>query len=145
MTTAHTLEGLLAAARARISRFEPREAYEAAARGALIVDTRSREARERDGVVPGALHIPRSVLEWRVAADAELRNPHVRGLDQTLVLLCDHGCSTVLAAATLVDLGYDGAGDVIGGFAAWKAAGLPVGDAPPPTPGLLGMGSPDPV
>ena len=138
-----TLEELLAAATTRIVRLEPRDAFAAAADGALIVDIRSHDARRRDGIVPGSLHIPRTVLEWRVAPDSASRNPCVGDLEQRLVLLCDHGYSTVLAAATLVDLGFASAGDVIGGFAAWRDAGLPVAAAPPSAPGLPGMAAPD--
>lgn len=138
-----TLDELLAVAAARITRLEPRDAFAAAAAdGALIIDIRSDEARRRDGVVPGSLHIPRTVLEWRVASDSASRNPHIEGPEQRLVLLCDHGYSTVLAAAVLVDLGFATAGDVIGGFVAWKDAGLPVVEAPPPLPGRSGMGLP---
>jgi rhodanese-related sulfurtransferase len=142
MVRMRTLAELLAEAAARISRLEPREAFEAAAGGALIVDIRSHEARQRDGVVPGSLHIPRTVLEWRVAPNSDSRNPHI-GAGDRLVLLCDDGCSTVLAAATLVDLGLRDAGDVIGGFAAWRDAGLPVSEAPSPAPGPPGMAAPD--
>ena len=77
----------------------------------------------RDGIVPGSLHIPRTVLEWRLAPGGAWRNPFIRGPEQQLILICDHGCSTILAAATLVDLGYARAGDVIGGFEAWREAG----------------------
>lgn len=140
---AQTLEELLAAAASRIARLEPPDAFAAAADGALIVDIRSDDARLRDGIVPGSLHIPRSVLEWRVAPDSASRSPHIGGLEQRLLLLCDHGCSTVLAAASLVDLGFVDSGDVIGGFAAWRDAGLPVTDAPPRAPGLPGMAAPD--
>ncbi len=138
-----TLEELLATSCARISRLEPGDAFAATAGGALIIDIRSHDARRSDGIVPGALHIPRTVLEWRVAPDGELRNPHVGGPEQQLVLLCDHGCSSALAAATLVGLGFASAGDVIGGFVAWKDAGLPVAEAPPSPAGLPGMGRPD--
>jgi rhodanese-related sulfurtransferase len=93
--------------------------------GAVLVDVRSRDARERDGVIPGAYHVPRTVLEWRVASD-DHRNPALDG--KRLILVCDQGFSTVLAAATLVDLGRD-TGDVIGGFEAWRADELPIGVA----------------
>ena len=145
VTRPRTLEELLSAACARISRLEPRDAFAATAIGALIVDIRSHEARRDDGIVPGALHIPRTVLEWRVAPDGEFRNPHVGGPEQQLLLLCDHGCSSVLAAATLVDLGFARAGDVIGGFLAWEEAGLPVAEARPSRPGRPGMAGPDPA
>jgi rhodanese-related sulfurtransferase len=138
-----TLDELLAEARARIERLSPVEALAAMAEGALMVDIRSDGAR-RSGVIPGSLHIPRTVLEWRIAPDSLWRTPHVRGLEQRLLVLCDHGCSSSLAAATLVDLGFR-AGDVIGGFEAWQRAGLPV--APPTSPapaGPPGMGPPEP-
>ncbi len=144
--TRRTLEDLLADAGARIERLSPAEAQAALEGGAVLVDIRSDGDRERDGVVPGALHIPRTVLEWRLAPDSEWRSPHVGGLDERVVLLCDHGCSSVIAAATLVDLGFQRAGDVVGGFAAWREAGLPVVPASPTEhgpDGLPGMGPPD--
>ncbi len=113
--------------------------------GAILVDTRSSEDRERDGVVPGSFHIPRTVLEWRTAPDSAWRNPHI-GSESVLIVLCDHGYSSIFAAATLVDLGFAGAGDVIGGFEAWRNAGLPVGAAPVRRRGaeeLAGLGGPD--
>lgn len=139
-----SIDTLLAEARGRIARLEPREALDAAQAGALIVDIRSREARERDGVVPGSLHLPRTVLEWRVDPESPWRNEHVGGLERRLIVLCDHGWSSSLAAATLVDLGFEGAGDVVGGFEAWAAAGLPVAQPREPDPGRLpGTGPPD--
>lgn len=111
----------------------------------MLVDIRSNDAREDDGIVPGSLHIPRTVLEWRVAPGSPWRNPHVDGAGE-IILLCDHGYSSILAAATLVDLGFVGAGDVIGGFEAWREAGLPVEPAPErrdPSGRLPGMGGPD--
>jgi rhodanese-related sulfurtransferase len=132
-----TIGDPLAEAAARIRRYEPREAQAAVEAGAIFVDIRSAEARARDGVIPGAVHVPRTVLEWRVAPTSQWRNPVLD--DARLIVVCDHGYSSVLAAATLVDLGRD-TGDVIGGFEAWVAAGLPVG-SPGPTPdGLPGMG-----
>jgi len=98
--------------------------------GAVLIDIRSDSNRDRDGIVPGSLHIPRTVFEWRTAPDSEFRNPHVGDLDRQVILLCDHGCATILAAAVLRDFGYGRVGDVIGGFAGWRDAGLPVGTAP---------------
>ncbi len=125
-----TLDDLLAAARARIERLEPTAAFTAVEQGALLIDIRADVDRERDGIVPGSLHIPRAVLEWRLAPDSAWRSPHVGGLDDRIVLLCDHGCSSVFAAASLVDLGFGRTGDVVGGFAAWCAAGLPTMPSP---------------
>jgi rhodanese-related sulfurtransferase len=140
-----TLETLLAEAEARIVRLSPAEAAAAMEDGGLLIDIRSDASRERDGVVPRSLHVPRTVLEWRLDPDSPWRNPHVGGLDRRLVLLCNHGHSSVLAAATLVDLGFAHAGDVVGGFAAWRDAGLPVAEAPEPRDAgePPGMGSPD--
>ena len=106
--------------------------------GAVIVDIRERFSREHDGVIPGAYHVPRTVLEWRVASD-EYRNPALQ--DKRLILVCDHGFSTVFAASMLIDLGFD-VGDVIGGFEAWKADGLETGIARP-YDGRPGNGPPD--
>jgi rhodanese-related sulfurtransferase len=86
------------------------------------------------------------VLEWRVAPGGAWRSPHVGDLDQELLLICDHGYSSSLAAATLVRLGFIRAGDVIGGFEAWAAAGLPVSQpcGSRPAGELPGLGPPDP-
>ena len=145
--TRRTITDLLAEARSRLDRLEPRDALAAQSGGALIVDTRSSEARRRDGVIPGALHVPRTVLEWRLdpeTADA-YRSPHAAGLDQQVVVVCDHGYSSSLAAATLQDLGFSRATDIAGGFEAWKEQGLPVAAAPAIDPDATpGMGPPDP-
>jgi rhodanese-related sulfurtransferase len=145
-TSRTTLADLLAQARTRLERLEPQAAFEAQANGALLIDTRSDDERAREGVIPGALHIPRSVLEWRLDPDADptFHNPHIDGLEQRLVLVCAHGESTSLAAATLQDLGFTRATDLVGGFAAWRAAGLPVGTAARIDPRAIpGMGDPD--
>jgi rhodanese-related sulfurtransferase len=131
---------MLAAARERIVRYEPAEAVERARRGSLIVDLRSQDERERDGVIPGSIHVPRSVLEWRVDQESGFANPALAAGE--LILVCAHGFSSSLAAASLVDLGRE-AGDVVGGFQGWCEAGLPVVAAPPRNDGLPGMGGPD--
>ena len=118
-----TVDELLADARTRIHRRPPADA---AACGAQIIDIRSDDQRRRDGLVPGALCVPRNTLEWRVDPDCPHRDERVAGLDQEILLLCDEGFQSSLAAATLRDLGFARAGDVEGGFRAWRAAGLPV-------------------
>ena len=130
-----SLDELLADAEARIRRYTPAEAQSA---DAALVDIRSQDAREHDGAIPGAYHVPRTVLEWRVASDA-WRNHDLDG--RALILVCDHGYSSVLAAATLVALGRD-AGDLAGGVEAWRNAGLPVTTARA-WDGLPGTGPPD--
>ena len=141
-----SLQQLVDRATARIRRYAPADAHAAMRAGATLVDIRDSAARDRDGVVPGALHIPRTVLEWRLAPDSAHRSPHVGGVDAELVLLCDHGCSTILAGAVLADLGFARVGDVVGGYVAWKAEGLPTrpGPATRSSPGVLpGAGPPD--
>jgi rhodanese-related sulfurtransferase len=119
---------LLAEAQSRIApRLEPTEAFEAARDGSVLVDLRSEDERRREGVVPGSIHIPRSVLEWRLDPDSGYANPHVR-LEQKVIVFCAHGFSSSFAAATLRDLGCRTSTDIVGGFAGWKAAGLPVLD-----------------
>jgi MFS family permease len=143
-----TAAELLAEARRRIApRLEPGQAHLASARGALLVDLRSQDERRGAGVVPGSLHIPRSVLEWRVDPDSGYPNPHVGGLERQLVLFCAEGYSSSLAAATLRDLGRTDTTDIIGGFAAWKAAGHPVRSviSDEDASELSGMGPPEPL
>jgi rhodanese-related sulfurtransferase len=110
----------------QITRFDVPEAFSASATGGVMIDIRSQDARELHGVIPGTLHIPRTVLEWRIAIDSPWRNLHLGGLDQQLILICDHGYSSILAAGNLVQLGFRRAGDVIGGFEAWKHNRLPI-------------------
>lgn len=133
-----TLHELFDGAQGQIRRYTPEEARAAAQHGAVIVDIRALDAREHNGVIPGAYHVPRTVLEWRVASD-DHRNAALDG--KPLILVCDHGFSSVLAAATLVSIGLD-AGDVIGGFEAWQAAGLATREAAP-FDGMPGTGPPD--
>jgi len=141
---ARGVERLLAAARERIERIAPESAWAAASTGdALIVDLRSSDERRRHGIVPGSLHVPRSVLEWRADPASDWRNPHLEGRER-LILLCAQGYSSSLAAASLLELGHGWAGDVAGGFDAWLAAGLPVAAAPAEHGSLPGMGAPAP-
>lgn len=121
-----SLDRLLTRAEARITRFDAPGAFAASAADAVIIDIRFQDARTVHGVIPGSLHIPRTVLEWRVAVSSPWRNVHLGGLDQQLILVCDHGYSSILAASNLVELGFHRAGDVIGGFVSWKDNGLPI-------------------
>jgi len=124
---APTISDLLEAARARLDRLEPEAAHRAIVDdGAVLVDTRCSEARRERGRVPGALEIPLSVLYWRVGGESAASDPRLADHASRIVLLCAHGYSSSMAAATLQDLGFPGATDVIGGFDAWEAAGLPV-------------------
>jgi rhodanese-related sulfurtransferase len=106
------------------------EAAAAAERGAVLVDTRTETQRRRQGEVPGALVIDRTVLEWRLDPCCPWRIPEATGYDLDVVVLCRQGFSSSLAAASLRSVGLHRATDVIGGVEAWIAAGLPVGCGP---------------
>jgi len=121
-----TVEDLLAAARRRLDRLDPARAREAIARGALLIDIRSESQRERDGTVPGSVFVPRNVLEWRCDPASAHRDPRIDGHAHQLIVMCDEGYQSSLAAATLHDLGLSTATDLAGGFQAWRGAGLPV-------------------
>jgi rhodanese-related sulfurtransferase len=126
-----TIDDLLTAARARLERLEPEAAAAARERGdAVLVDIRADTQRAEDGTIPGAVWHPRNVLEWRVDPASSHADPRLSGdLDARLVLVCDEGYQSSLAAATLQDLGFARATDLAGGFQAWRAAGLPVAPA----------------
>ncbi|GAB3690338.1 rhodanese-like domain-containing protein [Angustibacter aerolatus] len=121
----------LAAARAGLDRLGPEQAHELQARGeALLVDTRTAAQRARQGEVPGALVIDRTVLEWRLDPTSANRLPEATGPDLLVVVLCRQGYSSSLAAASLQRVGLHRATDVVGGVEAWAAAGLPLGPGP---------------
>ena len=123
-----TINELLEEARRRLDRVGPDEAREAMeAGGALIVDIRSDSQRERDGVVPGVLFHPRNVLEWRLDPESEQPDPALtERMDRRVIIMCDAGYASSLAAVTAQELGYVNATDLDGGFQAWRDAGLPV-------------------
>ena len=121
-----TIDELLDRARRQLVRVEPTQAATELAEGALLVDIRPADQRVGGGDIPGATVIDRNVLEWRLAPDSEWRIEAVIGPDTRVILICNEGYSSSLAAATLKELGLTNATDVIGGFQAWKAAGLPV-------------------
>jgi rhodanese-related sulfurtransferase len=121
-----TLDELLDRARRDLARVEPEQAAVELAHGALLVDIRPTHQRTEGGDIPGAIVIDRNVLEWRLAPDSEWRIEAVDGPKTRVIVLCNEGYSSSLAAATLKELGLVNATDVIGGFQAWKAAGLPV-------------------
>lgn len=121
-----TIGDLLEAARARYERLQPMAARAELDQGALVLDTRCTELRRETGVIPGSVHVPLSVLLWRLDPSSESADPGLADPERRVILVCAHGYSSSLAAATLHDLGYARATDVIGGFEAWAAAGLPV-------------------
>jgi|SRR5664279_1243205 len=124
MTERKTIGGLLAAARSQLQRLDPAAAQAALGDGALLIDTRCAELRLETGVIPGSVHVPLSVLYWRMDPTSGHDDPTLTDPDRQVILICAHGYSSSLAAVTLQDLGYPRATDVIGGFEAWLEAGL---------------------
>lgn len=114
------IDALLATARQGLTRVAPADLDTEIAAGALVVDIRPIDQRERDGELPGALIIDRNVLEWRLDPTSPHRAPEVTA-DQRIIIVCNEGYSSSLAAATLQQLGIEGATDLIGGFQAWTA------------------------
>jgi len=121
-----TAEDLLAEARSGLARLDPSPAAAALEAGAVLVDIRSERQRERDGVVPGSVFFPRNVLEWRCDPASPARDERVCDPAQHIILMCDEGYQSSLAATNLKRLGFERATDLVGGFQAWRAAGLPV-------------------
>ena len=127
-----SVDELLAVARARLGRRpSATEAAAAQAGGALLVDIRPVEQRRRDGEVPAAVFIERNVLEWRLDPISHWRHPALTSPDRPIVVVCNEGYQSSLAAAVALDLGCTTVTDLDGGFQAWRTAGLPVVDAHP--------------
>ncbi|MFE5094937.1 rhodanese-like domain-containing protein [Streptomyces sp. NPDC056638] len=120
------IDELLERVRAGFVRVDPQEAVAAAADGALLVDIRYAELRARDGLIPGALVVERNELEWRLDPQGSHRAPEAVSHDLRIVVVCNEGYASSLAVASLRQLGLHRATDLIGGFQAWRAAGLPV-------------------
>jgi rhodanese-related sulfurtransferase len=126
---ARTIDEVLAAARARLARLTPHEAFRAVAEGAVLVDIRPAAQRARDAEIPGSVIVERNHLEWRLDPCCGARLPWVTGYDHRVIVICVEGYTSSLAAAALHDLGLHRATDVVGGFRAWTAAGLPTATA----------------
>ncbi|MCW7946205.1 sulfurtransferase [Streptomyces hygroscopicus] len=121
------IDELLERVREGLDRVEAAEAYEAVRAGeVLLVDIRYAALRDRDGLIPGALVVERNELEWRLDPQGSHRAPEATGHDLRVVVVCNEGYASSLAAASLRRLGLHRATDLVGGFQAWKAAGLPV-------------------
>jgi rhodanese-related sulfurtransferase len=120
-----TIDQMLAAARARLRRLGPVQAAEAVSRGALLVDIRPEWQRRAEGGIPDALVIERNHLEWRLDPTSDARIEEATDHDIAVVVVCSDGYTSSLAAASLQELGLHRATDLVGGFHAWRAAGLP--------------------
>jgi rhodanese-related sulfurtransferase len=128
------IETMLATARAGLDRVEPAEADAERQSGAWLVDIRPMANRVAEGEIPGAVVVERIVLEWRLAPDSPWRLAGVT-VDTRIIVVCNEGYSSSLAAHDLRRLGIGRATDLIGGYRAWQAAGLPTvtGGTPPVT------------
>ncbi|MGH4034838.1 rhodanese-like domain-containing protein [Actinomycetota bacterium Odt1-20B] len=120
------IDELLERVRDGLDRIGPQEAYDISRDGGLLVDIRYAALRERDGLIPGALVVERNELEWRLDPQGSHRAPEAVSHDLRIVVICNEGYASSLAAASLRQLGLRHATDLVGGFQAWKAAGLPV-------------------
>ncbi|MGW2179224.1 rhodanese-like domain-containing protein [Streptomyces sp. NPDC001732] len=120
------IDELLERVRAGFVRIGPQAAAAAVSEGALLVDIRYAELRERDGRIPGALVVERNELEWRLDPLGRHRAPQAVSHDLRIVIVCNEGYASSLAVASLRQLGLHRVTDLIGGFQAWRTAGLPV-------------------
>ncbi|MFC1442046.1 rhodanese-like domain-containing protein [Streptacidiphilus sp. N1-10] len=121
------IDELLEREREKLDRLSPEQAAAAVAEsGAVLVDIRYAALRDRDGTVPGALVVERNELEWRLDPLCDYRLPEATGHDLQVIVVCNEGYASSLAARSLQALGLSRATDLIGGFQAWAAAGLPV-------------------
>ena len=125
-----TIDELLARARQHLHRLGPVQAQAATHEGAVLIDIRSDSQIAADGTIPDAIVIARNVLEWRLDPASSHRHPGAPGLEDHVILFCNEGYQSSLAASTLRELGFCHATDLDGGFQAWRDAGLPVD---PPT------------
>jgi rhodanese-related sulfurtransferase len=123
---ARSIDEILAEARTRLRRVGPDDAHAAMSHGAVLVDIRTQAQRAEQGVVPGALHVERNVLEWRFDPQSAAKLPQATGYDVQVILFCVDGYASSLAAVDLQELGLARATDLAGGFHAWEKAGLPV-------------------
>jgi rhodanese-related sulfurtransferase len=121
VTDLPAIDVLLAHARSGLDRVRPERLAEELARGAILIDIRPVEQRQRDGDLPGAIVVDRNVLEWRLDPTSPYRLPVATDADVRLVIVCNEGYSSSLAAATLQQLGLRFATDLVGGFQAWSS------------------------
>lgn len=124
-TQRFTVADLLAEARATLLRLTPTQAAAAQHAGALLLDTRTEADRLSEGVIPGSVHMPLSTIQWLVDPAPGYQHPVIHGFDQHLVVVCNEGYSSSLAAASLKRLGFVNATDLDGGYRMWKIQGFP--------------------
>ena len=111
----------LAEARQNLDRVEPVDLTEMLSAGAILVDIRPESFRQEEGVHPDALVIERNVLEWRLDPNSEARIVDIES-DTPIIIMCNEGYASSLAAADLLEMGFTAATDLIGGYREWRAA-----------------------
>jgi rhodanese-related sulfurtransferase len=116
-----SVDDILCQARRRIRRVGPHELESVVGEGGIIVDIRPAAQRQEEGSLPGAVVVERNVLEWRFDPAGAHRLEAVHGIDQPVVVVCSEGYASSLAAASLADLGYRRAADLVGGYRAWRS------------------------
>jgi rhodanese-related sulfurtransferase len=139
-----TVDDLLEEVRGRYERVLPEQASDEQQAGAILVDTRSYEQRREHGLIPGAVLMERNVMEWRLDPASDAHESWIEDHDVRVIVVCQQGFGSSLAVRSLLDMGLARATDLIGGFEAWRVAGLPVDTHSPegdeqarhgPTPG----------
>ncbi|WP_332666427.1 rhodanese-like domain-containing protein [Aeromicrobium sp.] len=125
MTDPSAIDKLLAQARRNLGRVPVEDLADEVANGAILIDIRPLEQRQCDGDLPGAIVVDRNVLEWRLDPTSPHRLPIATGADVRLIIVCNEGYSSSLAAATLHELGLSSATDLVGGFQAWRTWSAP--------------------
>lgn len=125
MADPSAIDKLLAQARSNLDRVAVEDLADEVAQGAILIDIRPLEQRRRDGDLPGAIVVDRNVLEWRLDPSSPHRLPIATSTDVRLIIVCNQGYSSSLAAATLHELGLRSATDLVGGFQAWRTWSAP--------------------
>ncbi len=123
-----TAQNLVDEAMALVKTVSVDEARQMQVDGAQIVDLRDVRELEREGVVPGAFHAPRGMLEFWVDPSCQYHHKAFADSGKPYVLFCAMGWRSALAARTMLEMGFDNVTHIEGGFTAWKAAGAPVAD-----------------
>lgn len=126
----HTIDEILSAARQGVERIEPAALPDLIEQGAHVIDIRTAATREPEGHIPGATVIDRLVLEWRLDPSSAHRMDGGPEHDDVIVVVCNEGYYSSLAARDLRDLGFQHATDLIGGFRAYAEADLPTATEP---------------
>ncbi|MCY3851133.1 MAG: rhodanese-like domain-containing protein [Acidimicrobiaceae bacterium] len=120
-TRVTSIQQRLADARRDLNRVKPAELSEILDAGAILIDIRPDSFHREEGVHPQALIIERNVLEWRLDPNSEARIGDIEA-DTPIIIMCNEGYASSLAAADLQKMGFTAVTDLVGGYRAWRAA-----------------------